>query len=63
MMAVQKPWLCALVLDKFGRQLAATGRTAQRKLEQAAGKRAFSELFAQADKLVIAIKDAVSDAS
>ena len=58
-MAAQKPWLCALVLEKLGRHLAAASRTAQKQVVQAAGKHAFCDIFAESDKLMILIKDAV----
>ena len=52
-MSTQKPWLCALLLDKLGRQLAAAARMAQKNVERTAGKRAFCDLFAATDKLLI----------
>ena len=59
-MSAQKPWLCALLLDKLGRQIAAASRSAQKQVEKASGKRAFRQVFTEADLLIIHIKEEIS---
>ena len=56
-----KPWLTSLLLDKLARQIGAATRASQKKLEKAAGAKAFAAIFATADLLLVAIRKASQD--
>ena len=57
MLAMDKPWLACLLLDKWARQIGAATRASQKKLEKAAGKETYVSLFSAADQLLMAIRE------
>ena len=59
MTSCAKPWLAAAILHKFTRQIAGATRVAQNQLKRADCVGNLKEIFATADLVVLALRDAI----